>query len=97
MVDDDTLALDVIRQVGCGGNFLMEDHTLRHFKHELFFPGLFRRQTIDQWLARGAPPMVEVAHQRVQEILASAGPVPLPPGADVALERVLNEAIAELG
>jgi hypothetical protein len=41
--------------------------------------------------------MVEVAHQRVQEILASAGPVPLPPGADVALERVLNEAIAELG
>jgi trimethylamine--corrinoid protein Co-methyltransferase len=95
-VNDDTLALDVIRQVGCGGNFLMEDHTLRHFKHELFFPALFRRQTIEQWLARGAPPMVGAAHQRVEEILATAGPVPLPPGADQALDRVLNEAIAEL-
>lgn len=95
-VTDETLALDVIRQVGQGGSFLMEEHTLRHFRQELFFPALFRRQTVEQWLARGGRSILEVAHQRVQEILAEAGPVPLPEGADAAVEDCLQRAIADL-
>ncbi len=35
----------------------------------------------------------EVAHERVEEILAKAGPVTLPPGADEALDRALRRAI----
>jgi trimethylamine--corrinoid protein Co-methyltransferase len=94
-VNDETLALDVIRQVGHGGNFMAEEHTARLFRKELFFPVLFRRQSIDQWIADGARPVAAVAHERVQEILAKAGPVPLPPGADQALERLLESAVAE--
>ncbi|MBC8254218.1 MAG: trimethylamine methyltransferase family protein [Ardenticatenia bacterium] len=93
-VNDDTLALDVIRDVGHGGDFMTESHTLSHFRSELFFPVLFKRQTIEQWLSRGAKPMVDVAHARVEEILAQAGPVPLPVGADEALGRALREATA---
>ncbi len=51
---------------------------MRHFRKELYFPLLFRRQTIDQWLGAGSKMSHEVAHERVQEILAKAGPVPLP-------------------
>jgi hypothetical protein len=36
----------------------------------------------------------EVAHERVQEILAKAGPVPLPLNADAELERALQKAIS---
>jgi hypothetical protein len=39
----------------------------------------------------------EVAHDRVQEILAKATPVELPPGADAELERVLAEVLEETG
>ena len=80
-INDDTLAMDVIREVGHGGSFLQHDHTLQHFRQELFFPNLFRRQTIDQWIESGGKMIHEVAHERVKDILAKAGPVDLLPGA----------------
>ena len=89
-ITNDTLAVDVIREVGHGGSFLQHEHTMRYFRQELFFPNLFRRQTIDQWMKSGGKMIHEVAHERVQDILAKAGPVPLPPGADAELERALH-------
>jgi len=94
-VTEDTLAVDVIREVGHGGTFLPHEHTVKHFRQELFFPHLFRRQTIDQWLQSGAQMMHEVAHERVEEILEKAGPVELPPGADAQMERALRKAVKE--
>ncbi len=94
-VNDDTLAVDVIRQVGQGGSFLQHDHTVRYFREELFFPTLFRRQTIEQWRKSGGKMAHEVAHERVLEILAKAGPVELPPGVDAEMERALRKAVQE--
>ena len=91
---DETLALDVIREVGPGGSFLQHDHTVKHFRKELFFPKLFRRQTLEQWQAAGSRMIHEVAHARVEEILRTAGPVSLPPGADAEIERAVQRAIA---
>jgi trimethylamine--corrinoid protein Co-methyltransferase len=96
-VTDETLAVDVIRKVGHGGNYLQEDHTVKFFRQELFFPHLFRRQTIDQWLNSGGKMIHEVAHERVMEILAKTGPVELPHGADAELERALRSAVKEFG
>lgn len=93
-VTEDTLALDVIKEVGHGGHFLAHEHTYQFFKQELFFPVLFRRQSIDQWLQAGAKNITEVAHERVRDILAQSGPAPLPAGADEALEQVLQKAIS---
>ena len=94
-INDETLALDVIREVGHGGSYLTHEHTARLFRQALYFPALFRRQTIDQWVQSGGKMSHEVAHDRVQEILAEAGPVELLPGADAELERALSKAIEE--
>ncbi len=94
-ISDETLALDVIEEVGPGGHFLDHEHTLRMFREELHFPMLFQRQSIEQWLAAGAKPIVDVAHERVQDILAETRPISLPPGADEALRQVLCESIKE--
>ena len=94
-VNEDTLAVDIIREVGHGGNYLSHEHTVQHFRTELFFPRLFARQTIDQWVNSGSKMIHEVAHERVLDMLAQAGPVKLPPGADQALERALNQAVEE--
>jgi trimethylamine---corrinoid protein Co-methyltransferase len=88
-VTDETLALDVIQEVGHTGNYLTHDHTAQWFRKELFFPVLFRRQSIDAWVDNGARPVVDVAHERVEQILAKTGLAPLPAGADLALERLL--------
>jgi len=42
-VDEDTLAEEVMTRVGVRGNFLTEEHTLRHFRQELWFPRLCDR------------------------------------------------------
>jgi trimethylamine--corrinoid protein Co-methyltransferase len=48
VVDDETLALDVIRSVGAGGNFLNQKHTLRHMR-ELFLPQFMDRRPYNEW------------------------------------------------
>ena len=92
---DDSKMVEIIRQVGHHGYFLEHPHTVEHFRHDLYFPILFRRQTIEEWLQAGARSIVEVAHERVQVILASTEPVALPDGTDTELEQVLRRAIEE--
>ena len=95
IVDDDTLATDVIRRVGPGGSYLMETHTQEHFKGELFFPNLFRRQSIEQWINRGAKPMAQVAHEKVLSILESGDGVTLPADRAEPLDQALRSAVAD--
>jgi trimethylamine--corrinoid protein Co-methyltransferase len=94
-VDEATLAVEVIRQVGHGGNYLSHEHTVQHFRQELFFPRLFARQTIEHWVNSGSKMIHQVAHEWVLETLGKAGPVELPPGADADLERALRQAVEE--
>jgi trimethylamine---corrinoid protein Co-methyltransferase len=93
-VNDDTLAVATIRKVGYGGSFLDQDHTVRYFRKELYFPSLFRRLTSDEWVQAGSKAIDQVAHEKVLQILTKAGPVELPAGADAELERALQRALA---
>jgi trimethylamine---corrinoid protein Co-methyltransferase len=91
-VNDDTIGLDVIRAVGPGGNFLDQDHTIQYFRKELYYPRLFKRLTIDEWVHAGSKMIHEVAHERVEQILSQAKPLELAADVDAALERALNKA-----
>ena len=94
-VTEETLAVDVIREVGHGGSFLGHEHTANHFRQEMFFPQLYPRQTIQDWVTSGSRTGHKVAHDRVLAILEEAGPVELLPGADAELERALQHALDE--
>jgi len=48
VVNDETLALDVIRSVGPGGNFLNQKHTIRHMR-DLFIPQFMDRRPYNVW------------------------------------------------
>ncbi len=93
--EDEARLVEIIRQVGHRGSFLEHDYTAQHFRQELFFPVLFARQTITQWIEKGAKSIMDVAHERVQEILAATGPAPLPDGADEVLDQILRQAVHE--
>ncbi len=95
-VNDQTLALDAIREAGYGGNFLKMKHTAQWFRREMFFPSLFRRQTSEEWVRAGSKSIEQVAHEKVLDILSKAGPVELLPGADAELERALRRATARV-
>jgi len=68
-VDEDTMGFDVIRDVGPGGNFITEDHTIDHMMEEFFYPDLSVRCNFDIWEERGRPSMLSRAHELVQKIL----------------------------
>jgi trimethylamine--corrinoid protein Co-methyltransferase len=77
LVDEETLGLDVIEELGPTGNYLSHPHTLRHFK-EPFYSQLADKGTHSQWLQRGATTMEERAAEQVTKILESHQPEPLP-------------------
>jgi len=64
-----TLALDAIRRVGIGGNFLTDDHTLDHFRDEVAVLEGFDRQNWDSWAASGSKDMLDWAREKKRNIL----------------------------
>lgn len=46
LVDEDTLAETLIREVGIGGNFMGEEHTVAHLREYYWRPSVFSRE---QW------------------------------------------------
>jgi len=69
VVDDEHLATDVIDQVGPGGNFLAEDHTLRHFRSEFWFPRLIDRSRRETWEKHGSKTLGQRVRVKVIEII----------------------------
>lgn len=87
VVNEETLALGAIREVGPGGNFLKHRHTKEHMR-ALWVPRLMDRRPYEVWEERrdGAR---EWARARAQEILASYHPEPLDPRLDAELGRII--------
>jgi len=91
-VNRDTLALDVIREIGPGGHFLQHDHTARMFRRELWFPQITNRETHPGWTAAGGKDMRQRANERARELLASHRPRPLTPEQEHELDRMAAAA-----
>lgn len=86
-VDDDTLALDLIKQAGPGGNFVAARHTRRFMRGEHYQPTLSDRGSREDWEAQGSKTTWQKASERVQELL-SGDRCGLP---DAVRQRILND------
>jgi len=73
-VDDGTLALDVIKQVGFSAHYLDREETARRFRDEHFIPQLLPREPFDSWQSSGAHSALDHARERVRQILADHQP-----------------------
>ncbi|MHB8962037.1 MAG: trimethylamine methyltransferase family protein [Saccharofermentanales bacterium] len=97
-VSEETLAFDLIRQVGIGGNYLSEEHTVEHMADSYFPSSIFLRNNYDTWLGSGKKSAFDLAHEFVEETTAGymdMDPVVTPSVFD-ELTRIRNEAFSEL-
>ncbi len=78
-VSDDELGLDVIQEVGPGGQFLTHAHTLKHFQSTQWRPRLICRESFEKWERSGSRSLLDRSRQRLQEILETHRPLPIPP------------------
>ena len=95
-VSPDTLAIDVVREVGVEGQFLATKHTASHYR-EMWSPRLFERDNYEGWMSRDGRGLGERASALVDEILGSAPDVSLPTSTDAVLASVVREAEARVG
>lgn len=93
-VDDEALAIEVIDRVGTEGNFAGDEHTYRHYKRVLWFPGLLDHHSYESWLQLGGTTLGDRARARARHILETHEPEPLPGAGRAALDTVLARQTA---
>ena len=90
-VNELTLAKEVIAEVGPGGHFLKQRHTMQFLQAEHFLPLLADRQTRERWEQAGSRNMADRAHDRVEKLLAEHQVEALPADTEAELERIVRE------
>jgi trimethylamine--corrinoid protein Co-methyltransferase len=70
-VSKQTLAVEVMERIGIGGNFLQDQHTLEHFREEIWTPGLLNRQVHDAWEKDGSKTLGDRCRDRAVKLLES--------------------------
>jgi trimethylamine--corrinoid protein Co-methyltransferase len=88
-VSPETLALDLIAELGPEGDYLSSEHTVRHFR-EGWLPTLFDRNHFEGWVAAGGKSLAQRARERVEEILSAPAPAPLPPESRRRIGEILG-------
>lgn len=91
-VDKETLAIDLIREVGPQGSFLGKKHTLNLIPVETYIPKLFDKRPLGSWVAAGAKSVREMARERIDHILKEHQPTPLNEQTKQSLAEVLKRA-----
>jgi len=95
-LDDAHIGLDVIREVGPGGEFISTEQTMTMFKTEHWLPDQCNRDNLDTWMSKGRQDWAARCMQKARELLQSHSPVPLNDTAAAALAEIRREAEAKL-
>jgi trimethylamine--corrinoid protein Co-methyltransferase len=96
-VTDETLAVDVIREIGAFNDFLSHDSTLKHMRAVQSQPHLIDRRMREDWEKSGRTDITQRAEQEAMHILETHKPEPLPDDVLSAIRAIVEEAEAELG
>ena len=91
-ISDEALALNVIHEVGPGGEFLSHSHTLKHFRSEFFLPKLYDRTDYDVFEKSEKQDIVLRAIEMAQEILQSQQV----PELDADISKKLDEIVKNI-
>jgi trimethylamine--corrinoid protein Co-methyltransferase len=87
-LNDESIALELIDKIGPGGHYLLEKHTLEHFRN-VWYSDLFDRTIYDQWQAQGAKQFQERLHEQTQKAMEHQ-PAPLSDDVVQELARMEN-------
>lgn len=68
-VSEETLAEDLVRQVGIAGNYLDQVHTAEHFREEFFMPSLLFRKTREAWNEEGGKRLDQRAEEEANQLM----------------------------
>jgi len=94
-VDNESLAVDVIKSVGPSKDFLAQEHTLKHMRTHSR-PELIDRSGMETWQASGATDSYQRALEKTRDILQNHQPDPLPEKILAQMRSIITETEGEL-
>ena len=95
-VTDETLSVDLIKEVGHSGNYLTHPSTFKHCA-DAMNPRLMNRVNYDRWQSQGATDLHQRAMERAQTLLETHEPKELPAQTQKEINEIVNETEKELG
>lgn len=90
-VTDETLALDLLKEVGPGGEFLSHQHTYNHFR-EWFRPTIIDRSNFEIWTEAGGKTYQQRLEPEVDRILTTHQPEPLDENLIQEMKKIVSLA-----
>ena len=90
-VTDETLAVDAIKFIGIGNDFIAHPSTMEQIDLASD-PEIFDRTMLGEWRANGKKDAVDRAHDKVVDILANHIVTPVPDDVMAAREKIAKEA-----
>ena len=95
-ISDASMAVDVIRAVGPGGEFMTQQHTFEHMR-TMSQAELFDRRKRAAWMKKtGGRDLTERAYAEALKILDEHRPYPLIEGADELMQAIIDEEQARM-
>ncbi len=95
-VTKETLARQVIEDVGPAGHFLGQKHTMNNFKKELWHANLMNQDSISAWENAGKPTMEDRVREEIKMIMDTHKPEPLSDKILSELDRLKKEGEKEI-
>jgi len=95
-ISRDRIGLDIIHEVGPGGNFLAHDQTLKYCREEHWTPRFINRQSPETWQKNGGKRYREVVVEKALDILATHKPDRLSDEAIKRLDSIIERAADRL-
>lgn len=95
-LDDAHIGLDVIREVGPGGDFISTQQTMDMFKIEHWMPDQCNRDNLDTWRNKGGKDWADACTEKARDILQTHTPAPLSEATAATFSDIRREAEAKL-
>ncbi len=89
-ISEETLALDLIHEIGPDGHFVETQHTLRHVRED-WCPTLFDRQNYYRWADDGATTLQQRANLKVRRIIEDHRAERLPEGVIRKIKAIIGD------
>ena len=88
-INEKTVGLDLINEIGPGGEYLTSEHTLKHFK-ENWFPDLILRIPFDKWEKEYKKDLGTRANEKAKYIIENHNPEPLEENLKTELRKIVD-------
>lgn len=90
--EDTLMGVDLIKEIGIGGHFLSERHTLEHLRSEQVQSTVIDRRVREDWVDLGSKSIIQSANEKAAELIRSHKPDPLPEDMAKELKRIVKSA-----